>query len=140
MKYIVLATLALAANNASACDSDLLYHSFRMLAAKDEVNLCNSYTGKVILEVSTASWTLNLSTFNDLLLDGPIYMEIILYDGCNVPVMKEMLDQPIFAFILNDQMTVVQDLSNLAFQKIFNSDPGSLEHGFLRCPETKKCQ
>ena len=66
MKYIVLATLALAANNASACDSDLLDHSFRMLAAKDDVNLCNSYTGKVILVVNTASKCGNTPQYDGL--------------------------------------------------------------------------
>jgi hypothetical protein len=75
-----------------------------------------------------------------LFFDGPIYVEIILYDGCDVAVIKEMLDQPIFAFIMYDQMTVVQDLTNLTFQKVFNSDSGGLEHGFLRRPEAKKCQ
>lgn len=40
---------------AYACENDLLNHQFKMLASEDEVNLCTSYAGKVIVIVNTAS-------------------------------------------------------------------------------------
>ena len=38
-----------------ACDNELLDHDFQKLASDDQVNLCESYSGKVIIVVNTAS-------------------------------------------------------------------------------------
>ncbi|WP_292993090.1 glutathione peroxidase [Nitrosomonas sp.] len=38
-----------------ACNSTLLDHNFRKLAAPETVNLCETYSGKVLLIVNTAS-------------------------------------------------------------------------------------
>ncbi len=40
---------------AFACNSTLLDHNFRKLAAPETVNLCEAYSGKVLLIVNTAS-------------------------------------------------------------------------------------
>jgi glutathione peroxidase len=66
MKYALLAAMTVAAQTSFACESELLDHSFRMLAAKDEVNLCNSYTGKVLLVVNTASKCGNTPQYDGL--------------------------------------------------------------------------
>ena len=55
MRILALCTLAITINTAWACESELLDHSFRKLAAKEQVNLCETYTGKVLLVVNTAS-------------------------------------------------------------------------------------
>ena len=41
--------------NVLACKGTLLDHDFRMLASSEEVNLCEAYSGKVLLVVNTAS-------------------------------------------------------------------------------------
>ena len=41
--------------SAMACKSSLLDHNFRKLASSEEVNLCEAYSGKVLLIVNTAS-------------------------------------------------------------------------------------
>lgn len=38
-----------------ACESDLLNHDFQFLASHDQANLCEEYSGKVLLVVNTAS-------------------------------------------------------------------------------------
>lgn len=38
-----------------ACSSELLNHDFQKLASDDKINLCRSYSGKVLLVVNTAS-------------------------------------------------------------------------------------
>ena len=55
MKTFTLFALLIASSNTWACESDLLDQNFRKLASKDELNLCEAYTGKVILVVNTAS-------------------------------------------------------------------------------------
>jgi hypothetical protein len=54
MKILLTSLLFLASLPAMACDSDLLDQDFRRLASTDEVNLCESYEGKVLLIVNTA--------------------------------------------------------------------------------------
>ena len=39
----------------AACNSELLNQNFRKLAGTDTVNLCEAYSGKVLLVVNTAS-------------------------------------------------------------------------------------
>ena len=40
---------------ALACDGELLDQEFRKLASEEQVNLCEAYSGKVVLVVNTAS-------------------------------------------------------------------------------------
>ena len=42
-------------NPAFGCNNKLLDHNFRRLAASETVNLCEAYSGKVLLVVNTAS-------------------------------------------------------------------------------------
>jgi len=42
-------------NSAFGCNNTLLDHNFRRLAASETVNLCEAYSGKVLLVVNTAS-------------------------------------------------------------------------------------
>ncbi|SEF71386.1 glutathione peroxidase [Nitrosomonas ureae] len=51
---LVLIMLSLA-NSALACNSTLLDQNFRKLAESEMVNLCETYAGKVLLVVNTAS-------------------------------------------------------------------------------------
>lgn len=51
---------------AYACDSDLLDHDFRKLAADETVNLCETYSGKVLLIVNTASKCGNTPQYDGL--------------------------------------------------------------------------
>jgi glutathione peroxidase len=55
MKLLGLLVLGLAATPAMACNSELLDKTFRPLASRDQVNLCEAYEGKVLLVVNTAS-------------------------------------------------------------------------------------
>ena len=49
-----------------ACDSALLDQDFRRLASTDEVNLCEAYSGKVLLVVNTASKCGNTPQYDGL--------------------------------------------------------------------------
>ena len=51
---ILLSTLLLYSYS-YACNSTLLNHDFQKLASDDLINLCESYSGKVLLVVNTAS-------------------------------------------------------------------------------------
>ena len=51
---------------AVACNSDLLDQDFRRLASKDQVNLCETYSGKVLLIVNTASKCGNTPQYDGL--------------------------------------------------------------------------
>jgi glutathione peroxidase len=66
MKILLTSLLFLASLPAMACDSDLLDQDFRRLASTDEVNLCESYEGKVLLIVNTASKCGNTPQYDGL--------------------------------------------------------------------------
>ena len=51
---------------AFACDSPLLDQNFRRLASTQEVNLCEAYSGKVVLVVNTASKCGNTPQYDGL--------------------------------------------------------------------------
>lgn len=55
MKFLHAIALTLIAGPALACNSDLLDQDFRQLASEDSVNLCEAYSGDVVLVVNTAS-------------------------------------------------------------------------------------
>lgn len=65
MRFLLLLTL-LSASTTWACESDLLDQSFRKLAAKEDVNLCDAYAGKVLLVVNTASKCGNTPQYDGL--------------------------------------------------------------------------
>ena len=60
---LILLTLGLPA---LACDSPLLDQNFRKLASTEEINLCETYSGKVILVVNTASKCGNTPQYDGL--------------------------------------------------------------------------
>ena len=66
MKLFAILTVMLVSFSASACESPLLDQDFRQLASKDEVNLCEAYSGKVILVVNTASKCGNTPQYDGL--------------------------------------------------------------------------
>ena len=55
VRNIIFYLLILLSTPALACQSPLLDQNFRRLASSDEVNLCETYSGKVLLVVNTAS-------------------------------------------------------------------------------------
>lgn len=55
MKLFLTIFLLLMSYSSIACENTLLDHSFKKLASDEVVNLCESYSGKVILIVNTAS-------------------------------------------------------------------------------------
>ena len=55
MRTLLGLALVVAAAPTLACESALLDQNFRRLASNDEVNLCEAYSGKVVLVVNTAS-------------------------------------------------------------------------------------
>lgn len=66
MKTFTLLALLIASSNSWACEGELLDQTFRQLASKDESNLCETYTGKVILVVNTASKCGNTPQYDGL--------------------------------------------------------------------------
>ena len=66
MKYVLTILLLATSNLAWSCESELLDQTFRKLASKDQVNLCESYSGKVILVVNTASKCGNTPQYDGL--------------------------------------------------------------------------
>jgi len=66
MKILTLLALLLAFSTSWACESELLDQTFRKLASKDELNLCETYTGKVVLVVNTASKCGNTPQYDGL--------------------------------------------------------------------------
>ena len=66
MKYIMGLLISSYILSAAACESPLLDQDFRRLASTEEVNLCDTYTGKVILVVNTASKCGNTPQYDGL--------------------------------------------------------------------------
>ncbi|SFE39752.1 glutathione peroxidase [Nitrosomonas sp. Nm166] len=55
MRILLILIMTFLVNAAFACNSMLLDQNFRRLAASETVNLCEAYSGKVLLVVNTAS-------------------------------------------------------------------------------------
>ena len=66
MRFLALSTLLGMAAPALACEGKLLDQEFRYLASKDTVNLCEAYSGKVLLVVNTASKCGNTPQYDGL--------------------------------------------------------------------------
>jgi glutathione peroxidase len=66
MKIIVALLLIGAASSAVACDTPLLDWEFRRLASTEKVNLCGTYSGRVVLVVNTASKCGNTPQYDGL--------------------------------------------------------------------------
>jgi len=66
MKNLWVAIFFLLSFPAMACDSALLDQDFRRLASTEEVNLCDAYSGKVVLVVNTASKCGNTPQYDGL--------------------------------------------------------------------------
>ena len=66
MKALLILLAGLIAAPAMACESALLDQDFRKLASEDSVNLCEAYSGKVILVVNTASKCGNTPQYDGL--------------------------------------------------------------------------
>jgi glutathione peroxidase len=66
MNKLIMLLLITACTSAFSCESELLDQNFRKLASTDEVNLCENYTGKVILVVNTASKCGNTPQYDGL--------------------------------------------------------------------------
>jgi glutathione peroxidase len=66
MKNLFVTLLLITSTSAWSCESELLDQDFRKLASKEGVNLCESYTGKVILVVNTASKCGNTPQYDGL--------------------------------------------------------------------------
>jgi len=66
MKYVLLIFAAIVSYPVFSCESDLLDQDFRQLASTEEVNLCETYAGKVVLVVNTASKCGNTPQYDGL--------------------------------------------------------------------------
>jgi glutathione peroxidase len=55
MRSLTTIILCLLSITELACKGTLLDHNFKKLASSEEVNLCEAYSGKVVLVVNTAS-------------------------------------------------------------------------------------
>ena len=66
MRYLIALVLSLAGTMALACDSPLLDQEFKRLASTERVNLCEAYSGKVLLVVNTASKCGNTPQYDGL--------------------------------------------------------------------------
>ncbi len=66
MRIISTLILSLASGSVLACQSALLDQNFRRLASTEEVNLCEAYSGKVVLVVNTASKCGNTPQYDGL--------------------------------------------------------------------------
>ena len=66
MKILLTLLVLMTSLPALACDSPLLDQDFRRLASTQEVNLCDAYSGKVVLVVNTASKCGNTPQYDGL--------------------------------------------------------------------------
>ena len=66
MKTLLTLLVLMTSLPAFACDSPLLDQDFRRLASTQEVNLCDAYSGKVVLVVNTASKCGNTPQYDGL--------------------------------------------------------------------------
>lgn len=66
MKYFISSLLLSMAVPSLACEGSLLDQDFRRLAADETVNLCEAYSGKVLLVVNTASKCGNTPQYDGL--------------------------------------------------------------------------
>ena len=66
MKTLLTLLVLMTSLPAIACDSALLDQNFRRLASTEEVNLCEAYSGKVVLVVNTASKCGNTPQYDGL--------------------------------------------------------------------------
>jgi glutathione peroxidase len=66
MKYVIALLLSAASATALACESPLLDAEFKRLASTEQVNLCEAYSGKVLLVVNTASKCGNTPQYDGL--------------------------------------------------------------------------
>ena len=66
MKKLLALLLLISSVPTFACDSPLLDQTFRRLASTEEVNLCEAYSGKVLLVVNTASKCGNTPQYDGL--------------------------------------------------------------------------
>ncbi len=66
MKNLIALILIVACLPALACESELLDQNFRRLASTEDVNLCEAYSGKVLLIVNTASKCGNTPQYDGL--------------------------------------------------------------------------
>jgi len=66
MKYLIALLISIFSLPALACDSPLLDQDFRRLASDEQVNLCEAYSGQVILVVNTASKCGNTPQYDGL--------------------------------------------------------------------------
>jgi glutathione peroxidase len=66
MKAAIAATAFLLSATAFACDAPLLDQQFKRLASSEQVNLCEAYSGKVLLVVNTASKCGNTPQYDGL--------------------------------------------------------------------------
>lgn len=66
MKYLFALLLSVSSTAVLACQSALLDQDFRRLASNESVNLCEAYSGKVLLIVNTASKCGNTPQYDGL--------------------------------------------------------------------------
>ena len=66
MKTLLTLIILISSLPVWACDSALLDQDFRRLASTEEVNLCEAYSGKVLLVVNTASKCGNTPQYDGL--------------------------------------------------------------------------
>jgi glutathione peroxidase len=66
MKTLLTLLVLMISLPAIACESALLDQDFRRLASTEEVNLCEAYSGKVVLVVNTASKCGNTPQYDGL--------------------------------------------------------------------------
>lgn len=66
MKQLIPLALLLVSLPTFACESPLLDQTFRRLASTEEINLCETYSGKVLLVVNTASKCGNTPQYDGL--------------------------------------------------------------------------